>query len=158
MAAALGLVLVAGGCRSDDEAVARWRGELSAVLAALALRPFGTQRVTPSEVRSKGGPPYLVATGILDLPREAALARVRAVLDAQGWVRDADGPVRHFLGWELRATKGTEVMLVSLGPGAIDVPASPYRPLEGGSYVQIAVAGRDSTPAWSHVGPSRGGA
>jgi hypothetical protein len=47
-------------------------------------------------------------------------ARVRAVLDAQG-VRDADGPVRHFLGWELRATKGTEV-----SPGrARSPPAAP---------------------------------
>jgi hypothetical protein len=148
--AVLGVVGILGGCSADDSADSQ-RAELSAALAALSLRPMGSEAVEPRTVRSKGGPPYVVATGIADLPRDAALGRVRAALQQLGWETREDRAVEHFLGWELRAVKASDVMLVSIGSEAAGVPGSPYRRLEGRSYVQIAVARRDSPPVWSHL-------
>ena len=129
--AVLGVVGILGGCAADDSADSQ-RAELSAVLAALSLRPMGSEAVEPRTVRSKGGPPYVVATGIADLPRDAALGSVRAALQQLGWETREDRAVEHFLGWELRAVKAERRHArLDRGLEAAGVPGSPYRRTRG---------------------------
>src|SRR5262245_60842151 len=125
--------MILGACAEEDTASAQ-RAELGALLAELSLRPFGSEAAEPSTVRSKGGPAYAVATGIADVPRDPTLDRVRTALQRLGWETREDRAVDHFLGWEIRAVKANDVMLVSVGSQAVGVPDSPYRPLADRAY------------------------
>lgn len=120
-------------------------------MTMLTLQSVDSVPPTPEEVRSKGGLPYFVATGILEVPRDAAVERVRTVLEQAQWHIQDDGPVTHFLGWEIRASKASDVVLVSIGQSVIGVAKTPYRPLADTSYVQVAVARENSSPDWSRL-------
>lgn len=142
---------MAGACADDRDDGAARRREAETIVAMLTLRPVGSEPAAPEEVRSKGGLPYFVATGIFEAPRDAALQRVRAILSQTQWSIRNDGPVPHFLGWEIRASKASEVVLVSLGQAVVGVATTPYQPLADTSYVQVAVAKQNSSPEWSRL-------
>jgi hypothetical protein len=118
----------------------------------LELAPFGTRPVAPAAIKVKSDPPYYVATGVASLPEETARRTVVRTLQDQGWTLERQGDVPHFLGWEAQAVRGSMVLLASVGEEAAGIPDTPYRRRAGHSYVQLAVAGRDTGPAWSRVG------
>ena len=140
----------AGSCKAEDDGAKR-RAEAAALVSALSPDPFGSESTEPSEVRVKGGSPYFVSTGIVDGDRDKVVQAVRDALQQTRWDIRSERHVPHFLGWETLGTKGTDVVLVSVGRGVTDVPNSPYRPLTGRSYVQIAVAERDSGQQWTKL-------
>ncbi len=124
--------------------------DLTAILAGLRLDPFG-RPVAPTAVTVKGGPVYFVATGIASVPPADELQQVRSLLRMVGYTIEKDQAVERFLGWEILATKESGVILVSVGSRVVEGDGAVYPPLVDRSYVQIAIAGRDSTPQWSHV-------
>jgi hypothetical protein len=126
----------------------------SAVEAAgpLRLSPFGSGSTDPTPVKIKADPTYYVLTGIADAPPDTVRSQLLDTLRALGWQVVNSGPVDYSLGWRAIATRGRAVLSASVGDRAVAPPDSPYQPIPGRSYVQIAVAGRDSGPDWSHVG------
>jgi hypothetical protein len=119
----------------------------------LRLSPFGAGSTDPTPVKVKADPTYYVLTGIAAAPPDDVRGQLLDALRAQGWHVVRSGPVDdYFLGWEAIATRDSAVLFASVGDRAVGAPDSPYQPIPGRSYVQLAIAGRDSGPDWSHVG------
>ena len=123
---------------------------LSAVLSELELQPFGSP-AQPTEVRVKSGPAYQVATGVATQTEQAGRRQIVSVLRSQGWTVRRQGSVAHFLGWEAQASKGSMVLLASVGEAAVVGDNSPYVREPGRIYLQLSVAGADTGPSWSVV-------
>jgi hypothetical protein len=138
--------------RERSPSTTQLRQSLSDVVAPLQLRPFGNESVEPVAVKVKTDPVYYTSTGVAALPQEAARLKLVRVLQSQGWTLRRQGDVDHFLGWEAVAVRGSMVLLASIGEEAAGVNGTPYQRHAGHSYVQIAVAGRNSGPEWSREG------
>jgi hypothetical protein len=117
----------------------------------LRLSPFRSESTDPTPVKVKADPTYYVLTGIAAAPPDNVRGQLLDALQAQGWHVVRSGPVDYSLGWKAIATHDSAVLSASVGDRAVGVPDSPYQPIPGRSYVQLAVAGRDSGPDWSHV-------
>lgn len=143
--------LTAGGCGSSERSANLRRSYVAQLSNAMGLGPAWNGSLGPTEIRVKSGAPYFVATGILPAPRDQAIATVERTLAASGWTIHDQGDEAVSLGWQLRATRGPDVIQVWVGEHAVGTAETSYVPLDGRSYVQMVLAGRDSTPDWSHL-------
>lgn len=127
------------------------RSDVTAVARSLHLEPVGSRPADARRVKVKSDPAYYVLTGIRSEPEGAARNAVLQRLRALGWKVVETRASEGFLGWQARATKNGAVLRAQVGSGATNPSGTPYAPLAGRSYVQLAVASEDSGPAWASV-------
>lgn len=156
----LGLVLVGAimASRYTDQAgsksstsSAQLKQVLEQITVALSLAHFNNVPPTPNEVIVKSAPAYYVATGVISMSEDIARTKITNTLASQNWTVIRGGNVDHFLGWEVIAARNSMVIMISAGEEAKGVPATPYRRLDGQTYVQMTIAAQNSGPEWSEI-------
>ena len=134
---AIGLRLRVGRRHREptDEELRRALGD---VVDALGLDPFGAATVQPVPIRVKGARVQYVVTGLLTTEPDAARAKVVDALRARHFHLRRRGPVAEFLGWQATAVRGRITLTAAVGDTA-DEDDTPFRHLNGASYVQLTV-------------------